>query len=73
MLIETKSLQSENSLLSQQVNVLKEENCGVKEELEKYKPIVEKFTYSSEKLNMILNNQRAVFNKVGLGYKPNQK
>ena len=37
--------------------------------MQKIKPFIEKFTYSSEKLNMLLNNQRAVFNKAGLGYK----
>ena len=37
------------------------------------KPFVEKFTYSSEKLNLLLNNQRAVFDKAGLGFRTHKK
>ena len=55
------------------LNLLKTEKLNLTKELEKYKPIVEKFTFSSEKLDMILNSQRAVFSKVGLRYKPNNK
>ena len=49
------------------------ENESLKLDIEKYKPIVDKFTYSSEKLNIILNSQRVVFSKARLGYNPNQK
>ena len=42
-------------------------------ELDKYKPIVDKFTYSFKKLDMILNSQWAVFNRADLGYNPNDK
>ena len=45
----------------------------MKRDLEKYKSIVDKFTFSSERLNMLLKNQRAVFNRAGLGYKPHNK
>ena len=75
-----KDLEHENSelkdkildLTSSTTNLISE-NKSLKLDVEKYKPIVDKFTYSSEKLNMILNSQRAVFNKAGLGYNPNQK
>ena len=50
-----------------------DEHSKVKKELEKYKLIVDKFTYSFEILDMLLKNQRAVFNRAGLGYKPSNK
>ena len=73
--------------LTQEVNILKNQNLeltsgkdnllkerdALKKELEKVKPFVEKFIYSSEKLNMLLNNQRAIFNRAGLGYKSKQR
>ena len=45
----------------------------MKKELDKYKSIVKKFTFSSERLNMLLRDQRAMFNHAGLGYKPLNK
>ena len=69
-----KDLENENSKLKNKIvdltnstTNLISENKSLKLDVEKYKPIVDKFTYSSEKLNMILNSQRAVFNKAGLG------
>ena len=50
-----------------------DEHSKVKKELEKYKLIVDKFTFSSERLDMLLNNQRAVFNRAGIGYNPTNK
>ena len=38
-------------------------------ERDKVKPFVEKFTYNSEKLKTILNNQQVVFDKIGLGFR----
>ena len=55
------------------ISALTSENRNLKLELDKYKPIVDKFTYSSEKLKMILNSQWAMFNHTGLGYKPINK
>ena len=52
---------------------LTSENKNLRLKLDKYKPIVDKFTYSSKKLDMILNSQRAVFNRARLGYNPNNK
>ena len=43
------------------------EHSKVKKELEKYKLIVDKFTFSSERLD------RAVFNRAGIGYNPNKQ
>ena len=50
-----------------------EEHVKTKKELEKYKSIVDKFTFSSKRLDMLLKNQQVVFNHVGLGYKPLNK
>ena len=50
-----------------------DEKTKIKKELEKYKSIVEKFTFSSERLNMLLKDQQVVFNHVDLGYKPLNK
>ncbi len=78
--LKVKSLLNSNTSLAQNVELLKKdkeelvkENLDLKNEVHKYKPIVEKFTQSSEKLNLILSNQRAVFNKAGLGYKTNKQ
>ena len=49
------------------------EQTKIKKELEKYKSIVEKFTFSSERLNMLLKDQRTVFNHSDLRYKPFNK
>ena len=40
--------------------------------VDKFKPIVDKFTLSSQKLNLILDNQKTVFDKAELGYNPNK-
>ena len=62
--LETLTLEKEH-----QVN----DNDLLKKEVKKYKDIVEKFTLSSTKLNMILDNQKAVFDKAGLGYNTYRK
>ena len=50
-----------------------EEQVKTKKELEKYKSIVDKFTFSFECLDMLLKNQWTVFNHAGLGYNPLNK
>ena len=50
-----------------------DEHAEMKKELEKYKSIVENFTFSYKKLNMLLKDQRAIFNRIDLGYKPLNK
>ena len=49
------------------ISALTSENRNLRLELDKYKPIVDKFTY------MILNSQWTVFNRIGLGYNLNNK
>ena len=46
---------------------------SLRDELDKVKPFIEKFTFSSQKLNMILNNQQIVFDKAGLGFRSHYK
>ena len=46
---------------------------NLRKEAEKYKPTVENFIYGSEKLCMILNDQRTIFNKAGLDFKSQNK
>ena len=58
---------------SAQSSLIISEHSVSKKELEKYKSIVEKFTFSFEKLNMLLKDQRAIFNHARLGYKPLSK
>ena len=59
--------------MSAQSSLILNENSELKKELGKYKPIVEKFTFNSERLNMLLRDQQTVFNHIGLGYKPLNK
>ena len=67
--LEIKCLKNQNLELNNENDLLSKENLALKNELKNVKPFVEKFTYSSEKLDMLLNNQRAIFNKAGLEYK----
>ena len=67
--LEKEKLFATTKNFAKQNKELLQENKKYNDELEKLKPFVEKFTYSSEKLNMLLNNQRAIFNKAGLGFK----
>ena len=46
---------------------------NLKNEIVKLKSIVEKFTLSSNKLHMILDNQKAIYDKVDLRYNPLNK
>ena len=46
------------------------ENQNLKIEVNKLKSIIDKFTLSSNKLQMILENQKVVYNKVGPGIAP---
>ena len=45
-----------------------EENAKLGKEIENLKLMLEKFTYGSQKLQIILNSQKAIFNKAGIGY-----
>ena len=55
--------------MSAHSSLILNENSESKKELDKYKFIVEKFTFSSKRLNMLLRDQRAIFNSTELGYK----
>ena len=48
--------------------ILLQENPTLKKEIVNMKPIVKKFTLSAEKLQMILSNQRVIFNIPCLDY-----
>ena len=58
---------------SAQSSLIISEHSKLKKKIKKYKSIVEKFTFNFEKLNMLLKDQRAIFNRVELGYKPLNK
>ena len=55
------------------IDVLNNEKKALQLEINKLKPIVDKFTISSEKLQLMLNNQKGVFDKAGLGFNPGNK
>ena len=67
------SLLKENKIISNEKLILTQENLNLKNKIAKLKPMIEKFTLSSTKLQMILDNQKAIFDKVGLGYNPLKK
>ena len=52
---------------------LKSKNIKLRKELDKLKPFVDRFTLSSQKLDMILGTQQAVFDKAGLGFRSSYK
>ena len=54
------------------ISELSKENDRLNKEVDKLKPIVDKFTLRTQKLNLILDNQKIVFDKAGLGYNPNK-
>ena len=54
----------------EKLNSLACENKKLNDELKKIKPFIKKFTYGSKNLHILLNEQRAIFNKTGLGFKP---
>ena len=65
--------EKEKSEFIKTIDVLKCEKEVLQIEVNKLKPIVDKFTISSEKLQLILNNQKGIFDKAGLGFNPNNK
>ena len=70
---EFECLRKQQLELTKEKDKVLQENQSLKEELEKVKPFIDKFTYSSEKLDLLLNNQRTVFDKAGLGFKTQRK
>lgn len=65
---EIKNLTLEKERILKDNYLLLKENQSLKNEVNRLKPIVDRFTLSSEKLKIILNSQRAVYNRAGLGY-----
>ena len=57
MLNKFSMLEKQTQDTSTQSSLMIDEHGEIKKELEKYKSIVEKFTFSSERLNMLLNDQ----------------
>ena len=55
-----KSLKYDKSLVK--------ENEKFKKEIKVLKPMIDKFIFSSQKLQMILNNQKAIFNKTRISF-----
>ena len=66
--LKNQSLIKEKDELFSQNKILIKENQKQKEEVTKLKPIVDRFALSSNKLQMIIDSQKAVYDKVGLGY-----
>ena len=66
-------LEDQAQVTSSQSSHMINEHTEIKKELKKYKSIVEKFTFISERLNMLLKDQRAIFNHADLGYKLQNK
>ena len=62
-------LEKQAQVTSSQSSHMINEHAEIKKQLEKYKSIVKKFTFSSERLNLLLKDQRAILNRAGLGYK----
>ena len=63
-------LLKENETILSEKLVLTQENLNLKNKIDNLKLIVKKFTLSSNKLYMIFENQKAIYDKAGLGYNP---
>ena len=66
------NLKLENEELKLKVSTLEIENKAFKDKVTRQNTILEKFTQGSKALENILNHQRCVFDKSGLGYKPHK-
>ena len=64
--------EEKESLLKSEISPM-EENTKLREEIKTLKPILEKFTIDSQKLQLILNNQKVIFDKVGIDFNPLRK
>ena len=66
-------LKEENKALLINTESLESENSNLKREIQKLKPIVDKMTLSSKKLELLLTSSRDSDDKTGIGYNsPNQ-
>ena len=66
-------LEESNKNLVKKNKVLKDKNHKLETELDKIKSFIEKFIFSSQKLEMILNNQQAIFDRVSIGFRSSYK
>ena len=66
-------LTHEKERISEKLDWLTCENQNLNDELKKIKSFIEKFTYSSKRLYMLLNEQKVLFNKTELGFKSQMK
>ena len=73
---EKEDLTKENQKLNLKIKKIKKLNINLtselnvtKEELNKTKPLFDKFILSSQRLDEMIKNQKAVFDKTGLGYR----
>ena len=69
LIIENIELEKSNIDLTNENNLLKKKSQNLEDELNKVKLFVDKFTFSSQRLDMILKNQKAVFDRAGLGFR----
>ena len=80
LVLESETLRNKKTNLDKSLkNLVKKNNDliskteGLTKDLEKAKSLLDRFTLSSNRLDMMLKNQWAIFDKAGLGYKTYQK
>ena len=59
--------------MSSESNMLKKENEKLKNDVIELRACLEKFTNGSKYLDMIIRDQRAIYNKAGIGYRSKEK
>ena len=52
---------------------LMKKNAKLREEINILKPMLEKFNIGSQKLQLILNNQKVIFDKARITFNPSRK
>ena len=73
LLKKKKVLVEEKKILLKSEKSLIQENDNLRKEIVALKPIFEKFTNDSQKFQLILDNQKANFDKAGIGFNPSKK
>ena len=61
-------LKEENKAHMIHIESLESENLNLKREIQKLKPIIDKMTLSSSKLELLLTSKRDSYDKTGIGY-----
>ena len=61
-------LDEEKEILLKSKKSLMQHNTKLRKVIEILKPIVQKFTFSSEKLQLMLKNQKSIFNNAEIGF-----